>query len=140
MNRNPVLNKIVAFFTFALLVSMILLISTLGRCATTSVKNRVNSLGVEQSYQNQMVYMVGSPRAVNLFEEKNRYFTNVTFRPFGSTLIYTESILFCGNDVESFGDSRMRIVAYRRAAERMYQGVACHSIYRVIELDMQEGN
>ena len=100
----------------------------LARSSTTNP--RPNSLGLSQSYRNPYVYMVGTVVHVDAFSTA----TNVTFQPFGASVLDTETILFCGNFVNEF-DGGLYLVAYRQRATRLYHSVACHDIYQIIQLE-----
>lgn len=102
----------------------------------TTTPNRRNSLGVSQTYDNQMTYMFG---AVLHADEIGGRVTNVTFQPYGSSLIYTEPILFCGDQTAKFPTGQMVIATYRKTATRMYREVACHDVYKVVALELPEG-
>lgn len=97
--------------------------------------NRKNSLGVTETYSNQMSYMFG---AVLHSDEIGGRVTNVVFQPYGSSLIYTEPILFCGDQTRFFPTGQMVIATYRRTATRMYREVACHDVYKVVALELPE--
>ena len=114
-----------------LILILLMMISCLIPLAHGSATSpRPNSLGLSQSYENPYVYMVGTVTHVDAFSNV----TNVTFQPFGASLLDTETILFCGNLVNEF-DGGMYIVAYRQQARRTYRGVACHEIYKIIQIE-----
>lgn len=111
-----------------ILLMMMTCVMPLAHSSTT--QPRPNSLGLSQSYENPYVYMVGTVTHVDAFSNV----TNVTFQPFGASVLDTETILFCGDLINEF-DGRMYIVAYRQRARRAYRGVACHEIYKVISIE-----
>jgi hypothetical protein len=76
--------------------------------------------------------MVGSPAGVQGFEENGHSYTVVEFKTFGSAVISSQDILFCGNEEDSFPDRRLRAVIYRISPTRLYQGVGCHDLLRVL--------
>lgn len=110
-----------------LILSLVLLMSCPVAQAET-VENRKNSLGVLQTYDNPWAYMVGSPVHVDLFESNGTYYTNVVFKALGASLLNTQTLLFCGNQLSAFGDGRLRAVTYRNSATRSYRGVGCHEV------------
>jgi hypothetical protein len=129
------LDKIIVVLTYAVVFMFLgITAAVMAHCSTTG--NRPNSLGISQSYDNPVAYFVGSPRAINEFYEHGRSYTNVSFAPFGASMLDTESLLFCGNQTEMFNRDDVLLVAYRRRAERSYQGVACHEVYRVIAVQV----
>ena len=136
MNKEAASATLLALFLGALIL---LLLAIPAHCSATSGDKRINSLGVTQTYENQFIYMFGSPSSVSVFEDKGRLFTNVSFKPFGATLLYHENVWFCGNQEALFGDTALRIVVYRRTAERVYKGTACHEMLKVVEVDLKEG-
>jgi hypothetical protein len=122
--------KTVSFFWVVGLIATFLLLSQLGHCS--SVENRPNSLGVAQVYESPYTYTVGSPVKVDLFEEKGQYYTNVAFKPFGTSMLNTQVLLFCGSQEDFFTDSQLRAVIYRINATRKYEGIGCHDLLRVL--------
>lgn len=108
-----------------LILWFIAMFATLGRCST---QPRPNGLGVLQTYDNPWTYMVGAPVHVNLFENKGHYYTNVEFKALGASMLNTVPVLFCGNQLGAFEDSKLRAVTYRTQAARNYQSIGCHEI------------
>lgn len=99
----------------------------------STIQPRPNSLGLSQSYRNPMAYMVGSVEHVDSFSEA----TNVVFKPFGASMLDTETVLFCGNierELEGGTNQTLFVFTYRQNPSRMYHGVACHEVYRVLQL------
>ncbi len=111
-----------------ILTMMISCLIPFAHSATTAP--RPNSLGLSQTYENPVTYMVGSVTHVDGFSKA----TSVTFQPFGASLLDTETILFCGDLVNEF-DGGTYVVAYQQRARRMYRGVGCHDIYRIVQIE-----
>jgi hypothetical protein len=104
---------------------------------TTTPSPRPNSLGLSQSYTNPYDYMFGTIEHVDAFTQA----TNVVFKPFGASLLNTQTILFCGDltkDLEGGDSNTLYLFAYRHLPTRMYSRVACHDVYRVLELGSQK--
>lgn len=120
----------------AIIIALIFLM--MGSCliplahgATT--QPRPNSLGLSQSYQNPMAYMFGTIEHIDSFDKA----TNVVFKPFGASMLDTEPILFCGDIVgqlEGSDNTTLFVFTYRQQPSRMYNGVACHDIFRILQL------
>ena len=126
------IRKAGAGFLIAILAALMLTCGAeLSHGATT--QPRPNSLGLSQSYRSPMTYMVGSIEHVDSFSEA----TNIVFKPFGASMLDTETILFCGNvekDLEGGTNQTLFVFTYRANASRMYHGVACHEVYRILQL------
>jgi len=105
-------------------------VSTVVATAHTE-KNRPNSLGVEESYQNPNIYLFAEPLDGKIMDSV----TNIRFQPYATPALYDESILFCGNVAGDFEGKRgPMVVTYRRAADRIYKGLACHDLISVFEV------
>jgi hypothetical protein len=126
------IRKVAAAGFLAVLAALMLTCGAeLSHGATT--QPRPNSLGLSQSYRSPMAYMVGSIQHIDSFSEA----TNVVFKPFGSSMLNTETILFCGNierDLEGGTNQTLFVFTYRANASRMYHGVACHEVYRIMQV------
>ncbi len=98
--------------------------------------NHQNSLDAIIPDDNENIYMFGLPVDGAVFEcARGEICTNVTFRPYNTDLLHTESILFCGNEAVSFeGKMGALVVTYRRQGSRIYGGVACHELQSVFEV------
>lgn len=82
--------------------------------ASVSHKHQ-NSLGAVISDDNPYVYLMGLPVDGKVFEDNHRIYTNIAVRPFGTDMLHTEQVLFCGNETESFnGMTGVLVIAYRR--------------------------
>ena len=93
---------------------------------------RPNSLGVGQFYTNTNAYIFGLPIAGHTLEGG---VTAIRFQPYNTTLIYDESVLFCGDVTAQFiGKTGTVVVTYDRIGHHMYRGVACHDLISVFEV------
>ena len=110
------------------LLWFILGIAVMSHCSTTKVPN---SLGVVIGDDSPVSYLIGSPALVNVMEDNGTYYTNVTFKPLGSSMLDKYSVLFCGDYSEVF-DGRLLALAYFRVASRAYKGIGCHNLYKVL--------
>lgn len=104
-----------------------------------------NSLGVVVAYDNPYVYMFGNVHGFALVPcGKDWTCTNISFQPFHRPLLYTEEVLFCGDQsvtfLESSGDLPKGpvIVTYDRQASHNAGGVGCHMVESIFELPSLE--
>ncbi len=112
------------------LVIAAIMIAT-GNASTT--KERPNTLGVSEIYQNPNTYLIAEPVEVTFMrDEKERIYTNVRFQPLNTAAYYDESILFCGS-VEDFKHLPMAVI-YLTQSDRMYKGIACHKYVSAYEV------
>lgn len=100
-------------------------------------RKQPNSLGVVIFDDNPNTYMFGLPvDGVVVNCSKNEVCTNISFRPYNTDMLHTESVLFCGNEVESFkGKHGALVVTYRRQGTRNYKGISCHDLQSVFEVN-----
>jgi hypothetical protein len=132
-DRNPALEWVIVISTLLFLVTAG---AQLSHCATTT-KNRPNSLGVEEVYTNPNVYLFGSIAEGSLLRGQSEadHYTNIRFQPYNTMSLYTETVLFCGNQAEQFnGKTGALLVTYEKRAHRMFRGVACHELESVFEV------
>ena len=110
------------------LVTFSVLTADLLHCSTVSKKN---SLGAVVEYVNPNAYLYGNIVDGTILGDKDLY-TNVRFQPSHVFLLYTETVLFCGDKSEKFnGMVGPIVVTYEKVAHTMYQGVACHTLVSV---------
>lgn len=132
--RNRTWLNIGAWFIIAAFVGLMLAFFTVFAHGTTTTPSaRTNSLGLSQTYTNPYEYMFGTIEHVDAFSTVS----NVVFRPFGASLLNTQTILFCGDVTKALGDgdtNTLYVFTYRQQASRTFQGVACHDVYRILEL------
>lgn len=113
----------------------------LGTCAMplahgSVARPRPNSLGLSQSYQNPYVYMFGTIDHADILSNV----TVVYFKPFGASLLDTESVLFCGDlsqELTGGDNTTFYVFTYRLQTRRLYHGVGCHEVYRVLQLGVK---
>lgn len=132
--RSTTFRRIGGLIMLAAVLGMLLAFCSVFSHGTTSVPSpRKNSLGLSQTYTNPYQYMFGTIAHVDEFSTV----TNVTFKPFGASLLNTQTILFCGDVTRELGDgdsNTLYIFTYREQASRMFSGVACHDVYKILEL------
>ena len=128
------IRKIAAVLFLSLLMAMMLTCGAQLSRGTTS--SRPNSLGAPQEYQSPYSYFLGSARKVTILGSDEKAFTNVEFAPYGASMLNTETIMFCG-DVAGGWDTRTKVYVYRRIPHTSYQGVACHELIRVFNVEGQ---
>lgn len=122
-------------FLLAVLLTVLALAFS-AHCATGAPRHD-NSLGVVQYVDNPNTYLFGV--IVNLSENPNRVITDrrrfatiLTFQPYNTFNLFTESVMFCGNLAPAFAPVRGPIVVtYKTVAHQMVNGVACHEFVDV---------
>ena len=118
-----------AALVLAILFGLLAVTAAEGHCAV----GRANSLGVEIMADNPNVYMFGSIVDGTVLGNVHKQATNIRFNPSHTPMLYSENILFCGNQAEKFSDQPGPvIVIYRRAAPALYEGIACHQLVAVV--------
>jgi hypothetical protein len=75
--------------------------------------------------------MFGAVTDVNVLTDGTQTYTNVTFQPFGASMLYTQNILFVGTPIEHTG---FFIVTYERSAGRVFEGVPAHYALKAFEI------
>lgn len=132
LNKQSTFTKVsAAIVLFLLMALMATCFAPLAR-GTTS-RPRPNSLGLSQTYQNPYVYMFGTIDRADVLSTA----TIVDFKPFGASLLGTESILFCGDlsrDLEGGDNTTLYVFTYRQQTSRTYHGIGCHEIFRILQL------
>ena len=127
------------------LISLLFVLNLVFAVAVTAfavpTKNRPNTLGIAEFYQNPNIYLFGTLacRGENdcslLRDAKERVYTNLKFQPFDTPSLYEEPVLFCGDVSASFnGKSGPLVVTYRRQATLNYRGIGCHDLDSVFEV------
>ena len=91
--------------------------------------NRPNSLGVEETYQNPVTYLVGLPVDGKILDDK---YTNIRFKPYAASALYDVTVLFCGDITEQFdGKQGVLVITYYKQASGKYEGIGCHDLVSV---------
>lgn len=119
-----------------LLLSLLASVLLLATSQAAISRKQPNNLGVIISNDNPNIYMFGLPVDGVVVEcSKSAVCTNVSFRPYSTDMLHTESVLFCGNEAESFKGKRgVLVVTYRRQGTSNYKGIACHDLVSVFEV------
>lgn len=133
------LNKQSPWFKVSAVVVLFLVLALMATCLaplahSAATKPRPNSLGLSQSYQNPMVYMFGTIEHYDMLSNA----TVVNFKPFGASLLDTESILFCGNlsrDLTGADNTTLYIFTYRQQTSRTYHGIGCHDVFHIFQIE-----
>jgi hypothetical protein len=113
--------------------ALVLLLNTLGHCATTS--SRKNSLGTVSYDANPYAYLAGSLTATSDSVTEVDGNLNLRINPLGTYLLYDESILLCGLPIAKFeGVQQPFVLTYERKGHRSVQGIACHELVSVNHL------
>ena len=124
-----------------LLLGLILLFVATGHGAITKQAGSKNSIGYEPYYTNPYQYMYGSAVAGQVLKDaKGRLFTTMVFQPSHTFQLYTEEVLFCGNQAEQFNGEAGRplVITYERVAHQKVDGIGCHQLESVDEVKDKE--
>jgi hypothetical protein len=132
--------KIVSALLLWIGVALVLVaLQGLSHGATTA--KHQNSLGVEQYYSNPYTYMFGSFAGGNYVHTKSRVGTLIVFQPAHTFELFTQEVLFCGDQGDEFRDlTGPIIVTYKTRAHEAVSGIGCHelvSIHHVQAEDLQ---
>jgi hypothetical protein len=94
-------------------------------------KERPNTLGVAQFYDNPFTYLFALP-IEGKYVDGN---LNVRFQPYASADLFDESVLFCGDVSDKFeGKKGPLVITYRIQASHMVQSIGCHELLSVFEV------
>ena len=129
MNR---MSKFAAwFFIIFVLLFMFGVVVSIAHGSTTPAP-RPNGLGVSETYSNPNTYLLALPVDGQIFEGR---FTNIRFKPYATSDLFDETVLFCGDVTEMFaGKTGTVIITYRTQASGKFQGVGCHTLIGVFEV------
>jgi hypothetical protein len=105
------------------------------RAFGSTAQPRPNSLGVTETYQNPMTYLLALPIDGKILDGR---FTNIRFQPYAAASLFDESILFCGDVSDQFdGKSGPLVMTYRTQASGMFEGVGCHTLVSAFTVNGQ---
>ena len=119
--------KILLLGVFVAAVVVALVFEAYGTPSRPKAGERV----VDETYQNPQTYLLALPVDGKILDGR---FTNIRFQPYGTALLYDQSILFCGDVADEFVTSGVIVVAYKTQASGRYQGIGCHELTGVFEL------
>lgn len=103
-----------------------------GHCSTTKPTHS-NGFGAVIEYSNPYIYNMGAIVDGAIIAHGRA--TNIRFQPYGTFELYTEEILFCGNQAAALQHATGPIVlTYKRAARAMIEGVGCHDLAGVAHI------
>lgn len=115
-------------------VGVLLLLTVCSHAFGSISHKHQNSLGAVIDDSNPYIYLVAEPRQGAIFEcDKGVWCTNILFQPYGTDLLHTESVTFCGNEGKSFLNGTQAII-YRRVAMKYYGGIGCHDLDKVLPI------
>lgn len=109
-----------------LLLALILWASVLN----AAVSKHTNSLGVLQYTENPYSYMYGSVAGGSLLNIEGKKFTSVSFQPSHTYGLFTEQVLFCGDESAAFLKGPI-VVTYEKVAHTAVAGIGCHNLLSV---------
>jgi hypothetical protein len=95
--------------------------------------NRPNSLGVSEVYSNPYSYLLALPIEGTAVDGG----VSIRFWPFGTPQLYDETVYFCKVGDEFDGKRGVLIIVYETRAHRLHQGIACHNLISVFEVNGQ---
>jgi hypothetical protein len=135
MNRDRLI--VLAAYIITVLLLMVVVGIETGRAATTTSHH--NSLGVVPYETNPLIYVAGSVADASRVDDA----VNIRFQPLGTYSLFDQNILLCGTDklVAKFdGKHNPMVLTYERQAHRAVNGVGCHDLIRVDNLEPSRGN
>jgi hypothetical protein len=106
--------------------------------AHAATTKRSNSLGVVTYDSNPMVYVAGNVVDVSSIESA----LNLRFQPLATYALYDQNILLCRTDLITTkfqGKHNPLVLTYERQAHRTVNGVGCHELVRVDNLESGKG-
>lgn len=125
---------LVGLAQFVAIVAVLLafMIAT-GHCATTSKRN--NAFGAVTYNENPNTYVAGSVTNVSVVGN----YDGIVFRiqPLGTYQLFTQDILFCPQGVTTALQNKRNpvVITYERAAHRTVQGIGCHKLLHIDNLE-----
>jgi hypothetical protein len=110
-----------------LVLAVVLIVAGLASPA----KERPNSLGAPQFFDNPYTYLFGLP-IEGKYVDGN---LNLRVQPYATAELFDVSVLFCGDVAVAFeGRKGPLVITYRTQAGRMVQGIGCHELVSVFEV------
>ena len=110
-----------------------------GAAQGSTTSKRSNSLNFIPYASNPLMYQAANladrPDAVTNIDGN----LNLSIKPVGTSLLYDESVLFCGLPIYKFqGVGVPFLLTYERQAHHTVQGGGCHNLIRVDTILMQK--
>jgi len=104
-----------------------------GTSAKRQLENSNPATALPKSDENPYNYLYGSVAETNLIRDrKGQYATNISFQPRYASAMFLETVLFCGNESETFRSfAGPLVVTYKRLPHQLIQGVPCFDLVRV---------
>lgn len=123
---NPFRGMLAEFLT------VLLVILCLNMYAHAGVGKKHSDLAAPVYVTNPNAYMFGSISDAAILHEHGKYATNIRFNPARTFMLFSETILFCGDRSQEFaGMVGPIVVTYRKTPHQMYEGIACYELESV---------
>jgi hypothetical protein len=127
---NKTITMLLSILVWLALIVFVIVMNTKPGCSEVT-KNRPNSLGADQIYENHNAYLFAVPIAGSVMDGA----TSIRFQPYNTMSLYEESVLFCGDVTEKFENKEgPMVITYDRVAHRKFRGIACHDLVSVFEV------
>lgn len=127
--------KALGWWLLYLFAAIAVVIAVPALSSASTGKSHQNSLGAVIDEVNPYIYNVGMPKQIVTFQCGTfAVCTNVIFAPYGTDLMNSESITFCGNEESTF-QKGTQVLMYRRVATKYYQGIGCHDLTKILTVE-----
>lgn len=95
--------------------------------AATSAPRHDNSLGVVTYVDNPNLYLFGAAIDGSVLHSGRKFATTVRFTPAYTFMLFSQSVLFCGDVSGRFKNGPL-VVTYKKIAHEMFEGMACYDL------------
>lgn len=136
---HPALHPIMLLLVVLYFLILAALPAHCERPATT----RNNGLGVVMAQDNIYMYNMGLVTGgAILANARGEEFTSLTFLPFGSPILNTEQVMLCDNLADELNKHSHKVVVltYERQAHQAYQGVGCHQVLAIFDVELPKSD
>ena len=130
------MSKVAAWFFIIFVLLFMLGVAVSIAHGSTAPTPRPNSVGAPTQIYNSYSYLIALPIDGQILDGK---YTNIRFSPYAAPDLYDISILFCGNVTPMLdGKKGVLAITYRTQASRAYQGIGCHELLSVFQVNGRE--
>lgn len=131
-NKNWLLD-VLSYVAIGLVFSMLFVTGSNGEVQ----KQKPNTFGTVSYFENPNTYMYGAIVGGAFVQSDKRIGTNLMFQPAHTFLLFTQSVLFCGNIGPSVKGNigTPVVVTYETKAHEMVNGIACHNFVSINKVE-----